>query len=465
MNRTRSLSVCLLTAVFLAATAVLPRALAADPRPLTPHDAVAAALSGDARVESATYDWLAAQMKAREAGLRRLPSVSLGAGYTRLSHVDSSISIPGFPVSISLPSLDDSFSLSANLSYPLFTGYRLEESAKLAEVQAQGKGIAAEMIRRSIVFEAQRVYWEAQRATYNVGMLTESRALAAHSLEVTRQQLAHGAAMNADLLTAQMRYDQADMDLGAAVAAQKRAFWTLASLVQGSRDEDMTAWAAADPATTFSLTAKPEPVPDDRFPTLEEPGLISRALANRPETRAAALGAEAAEIGRKIAEAPLYPVVSVTGSYLFADPNPRVPFQSDPWTFTGTWSLGIGLSYDLGGLPANLANRDAQGQAAAKGRADERRQKETVVLDVRTALLAFQQARRDSTLVAGMIDQARENERVTEAKVAAGTASDLDLLSARTARLKVEFSITNRLIDQQVAAADLERAAALAALE
>jgi outer membrane protein len=463
MNRTRSLTVPLLSAVLLAAAAVLPHVLAAEPRPLTPRDAVAAALSGDARVESATYDWLAAQMKAREAGLRRLPSLSLGAGYTRLSHVNSSISFMGS--TITLPSLDDSFSLSANLQYPLFTGYRLEESAKLAEVQAQGKGVAAEMIRRSIVFEAQRVYWEAQRATYNVGMLTESRALAAHSLEVTRQQLEHGAAMKADLLTAQMRCDQADMDLGAAAAAQKRAFWTLASLVQGSRDEDIASWGAADPATTFSLTAKPEAVPDDRFPSLEESTLIGRALANRPETRAATLTAEASEIGRKIAEAPLYPVVSVTGSYLVADPNPRVPFQADPWTFTGTWSLGIGLSYDLGGLPANLANRDAQGQAVAKGRADERRQKEMVVLDVRATLLAFQQARRDCTLVAGMIDQARENERVTEAKVAAGTASDLDLLSARTARLKVEFTITNKLIDQQVAAADLERAAALAALD
>ena len=218
--------------VFLAGALLLP-GLNAEPRPLTPKDAFTAALSSDARVESATYDWLAAQTKAREAGLKKLPSLSLGAGYTRLSPVDSTISFSGF--TFVLPSLDNSFQLSANLQYPLFSGFRVEESAKLAEVQAQGKEIAAEMIKRSIAFEAQRVYWEAERAQDNVRMLEESLSLAAQSLEITKQQVAHGSAMRADLLTAQMRYDQADMDLGAAAAAEQRSFWTLASLVEGSR--------------------------------------------------------------------------------------------------------------------------------------------------------------------------------------------------------------------------------------
>ena len=45
------------------------------------------------------------------------------------------------------------------------------------------------------------------------------------------------------------------------------------------------------------------------------------------------------------------------------------------------------------------------------------------------------------------------------------TVTGVQVTGARTARLKVEFAITNKLIDQQVAAADLERAAALAPLD
>jgi outer membrane protein TolC len=447
--------------------ALLAPELSAQARSLSPEDVVKAALAGDARVESANWDWLAAQAKAREADLRRLPSVSLSAGYTRLSDLQYTIKFG--PVSVPVDSLDDAYSLGINLQYPVFAGFRLLESAQLAQVQAQGKEIAAEMIKRSLVFEAQRAYWEAQRASNNVTMLRENLALAEQSQEIVKQQLDQGTALRVDMLAAKVRADQATMDLGAAVNAEKRAFWNLAYLVDGtaaggpsSQGSGDSADTAADPAVPYLLAVKPQPVTDDRFPTLDATQLISRALANRPEIRASSLTTAAAEIGRRLAEAPLYPTLAVTWSYLYADPNQRVAFQTDPWQFTGTWSLGVSLSYDVGGLPATLASREAQVDSALKSRADEKRQKEVVVLDVENCLLAFQEARSDYALIAGMIEQAQESERVASQRRAAGTASDLDVLSARTARLRIEFSIANKQIDEQIAAADLERAAALA---
>jgi len=446
--------------------------LGAEQKALSLEGAVAAALAGDPRIESARWDELSAQEKAKEAELRKLPSLSLSAGYTRLSDVTSTLDFPVYDPATggvstypyTMGSLDNSFSLNANVQYPVFAGFRLRESAQLAHLQALGKGIAAEMIRRSIVFEAQRAYWEAKRATDNVAMLKESLDLAMQNLDLTKTQVAQGTAMKVDFLSAQMRADQAQMDLDAGIAAQRRAFWNLAALVEPSSGSEAAPAADPTPEASYSLTAEPQSVPDSRFPSLDEAELLRLALANRPETRSSALSAAAAEIGRKIAEAPLYPTLSVSGSYVYADPNNRVYFQSDPWQFTGTWSLSVLLSYDLGGLPATLADREAQADAAKKSRADDSNQREGVVLDVRTCLQGFLQARKDYGLVSSMIDQAKENERVTEQRVAAGTASNLDLLTARLARLKVQFSITNKLIDEQIAAADLERAAALAKL-
>lgn len=449
------------TAILVAATAC-GHVLGAEPRTLSLESAVTAALAGDPRIESARYDELSAEEKAKEAELRKLPALSLSAGYTRLSDLSSTLSLGGYTFNLS--SLTNNFSLNANLQYPVFAGFRLKESAQLAQMQALGKGIAFEMMRRSIVFEVQRAYWEAERASANVTMLKESLDLAQQNLELTTTQEAHGAAMKLDLLSAQMRADQARMDLDAAVNGERRAFWNLASLVEPPPVGAQSASADPTPEVDYNLSTLLQSVPDGRFPTLDEAGLISLALANRPETRSSALQATAAEIGRKLAEAPLYPTLSVTGSYVYADPNQRVYFQTDPYLFTGTWSVGVSLSYDLGGLPANLAEREAQADAVLKSRSDDSRQRESVVLDVRSCLQAFLQTRKDYGLLAGMIDQAKENERVTEQKLAAGTASDLDLLTARLARLKVEFSITNKLIDEQIAAADLERAAALAKL-
>ena len=465
-------------AVVLVLVLALGPGLGADPRALSPQDVVTAALSGDPRVQSATWDWMAAQAKAREADLRRLPSVSLSAGYQRLSDLPISFSLMGFD--FAFPSLDNAWSVGVNVQYPVFAGFRFRESARLARVQAQGKEIAAEMVRRSLVFEAERAYWEALRASDNVAMLRESLDLAAQSQELVRQQFTHGTAMRVDVLSAQARSDQARLDLRAGVNAQRRAFWNLAYLVDGtaqpgaalqsasagtpSAGTPSTANPQGDYAVPYVLAVKPEPVSDTRFPTLDEAELISRALSNRPEIRAAGLTSVAAEIGKKIAEAPLYPTLAVTGGLLYADPNPRVAFQTDPSLFTGTWSVGVSLSYDLGGLPANLAARDAQVDSAAKSESDEKRQREVVILDVESCLLAFQQARSDYLLVSGMIDQARENERVTAQRVSAGTANDLDQFAAHISRLKIEFAISNKLIDEQIAAADLERAAALAPL-
>jgi outer membrane protein len=463
-------------AVMLVAVAACLQALGAEPKALSPEDAVAAALAGDPRVESARWDELSAQEKAKEAELRKLPSLSLSAGYTRLSDLPIPLSslldsVPPKYASylsglsnLSIPSLDNEFSLGANMQYPIFAGFRLKESAHLAQLQALGKGIAAEMIRRSIVFEVQRAYWEAKRATENVVMLKESLDLAIQDLELTKKQVAQGTAMKADLLSSQMRADQAQMDLDAGVSAQRRAYWSLAALVEPTTESGVDPAADSTPEASYSLIAEPQPVPDGRFPILDEVKLLRLALDNRPETRASALATAAAEVGRKIAEAPLYPTLSVSGSYLYADPNPRNAFQSDPALFTGTWSIGAALTYDLGGLPASVANRDAQADAVQKSLADDSHQRETVVLDLRTCLQSFLQARKDYVLVSGMIDQAKENERVTEQRVAVGSASNLDLLTARLARLRVEFAITNKLIDEQIAAADLERAAALAKL-
>jgi outer membrane protein len=440
----------------LFAASISALGLGAQAKSLTPEQAVAAALDGDARVEAALWDARSAGEKAREAELKKLPSLSLSASYTRLSDLTSTIAIG--PVDMKLSSLDNAFSMNANMQYPIFAGFRLRESAALAALQAKGKDVSTEMVRRAVAFEARRAYWEAKRATLNTGMLEESLELATQSLEQARTQAAHGAAMKVDLLTAQMRCDQARMDLGAAVSAERRAFWNLASLVDPETDP------GAVPEKRYTLEIDAAPVPDASFPSLDESELERVALAGRPETRGSALAVAAAETGRKLAEAPLYPTFTVSGSYVYADPNSRVYFQSDPWLFTGTWSLSAVISYDLGGVPANLAEREAQSDAARKSVADDRRQRETVALDVRNCLQSFLQARGDYDLVSGMIEQARENERVAEQRLAAGTASDLDLLTARMSRLRVEFSIANKLIDEQIAAADLERATALAKL-
>ena len=118
-----------------------------------------------------------------------------------------------------------------------------------------------------------------------------------------------------------------------------------------------------------------------------------------------------------------------------------------------------------GDFPPTLASREAQVDGVKKSQADAQRQREIVVSDVRNCLVMYRQISHDLPLVTKMLAQAKENERVTEQRLQAGTASDADLRTTRLALLRSEFAIANREIDLQIAAADLCRAAALTDVE
>ncbi len=429
---------------------------------LSLQDAVKAAMERDPGIQSAEMDWLSATAKAEAANWRRLPSASLTAGYTRLSELPSAstnIQVGTQTVPFSLPSgLLDMYTFGLNVQYPVFAGFRLREAAEIAQLQAQGKQVGVETVKRALLFEVRRAYWEAVRATQNIRILQKNLELSAENRRITDQQFAQGAATIADKLTADLRQTQADMDLGDALIMQKRAFLVLATLVG---DDGLAAGISAEDAPPpLTLTTGPWDEGQPSFAdSLDENALVSDAMAGRPETRAMEISVRAARHSIALSQAPLYPTLALTGNYTLANPNSRVFFQTES-QFTGTWALGIQLSYDLGGIPANLSERSASIQAAEKAASDAEKQRNAVTQDVRACILSLKRARRDLELTRAMVEQAGENARVARQRLGAGRANDLDVSTADLGVSRADFSVTNREIDVQIASADLARAVA-----
>ncbi len=410
-------------------------------------EAVKAALSSDGRIESSLARLAASRASVDEQKKRNMiPSLSLSAGYTRLSHVSSAIDFGA--TSVVLESDDNIFTLSSDLSYPLFSGFRVQEAIRLASLQERSSEVYAAMMRRAVAFEVRRAYWEVVRAEKNVDMLKENLEITERNLDITRRKFEEGTVLNADLLEARMRRDQAEMEMGDAGASLDIARINLNALT--GMDGEYT--AASDPAV-LNLQGEVKKM-------LSEPGDVSQfgalALKLRPEAQSAALSKAMAETVRSLAEAPLYPSLRLTGNYTFANPNSRYMFQSDP-EFEGTWNIGLSLSYDLGGVPAQLAAIEEKTQDIRKAEAEQRRQEELIMQDVRTCLVRYRRSREDIDLVSRMLAQAEEKERVTGEQVANGTAAPVDLLEASVARLKSEYLIVNRQIDLQIRTADLQR--------
>lgn len=436
----------------LAAPAAAQTALSID-------EAVASALAKDPGVISANLDALSASAKAEGAKWKRLPSLSASAGGQYLGEQSgTTMSFGGMTFDLP-PGLDHSFSFGLNLQYPVFAGFRIKESIAIASLQAEAKDAARESVKRSLVFDVRRAYWEAVRATYNRSTLEQNLDLMKQNSGLVAQQLGEGVATRADQLAAQMRLEQSTEDLNDAKALQKRAFLTLASLT-GADLASLGISSLSDEAPLpFDLSSKPDGASlQDAAAPLDEAALVSASLAARPETRAAELARALAEHSVELSRAALYPTVAITGNFNYTDPNQRAIVQSEGFVPSG--SVGLMVSYDIGGVPAALDDIKAQGLAAAKAKSDEARQRNAVVLDVESCIVSLVRARRDLSSTQAMVAQAQENLRVMQDRVAAGTAKDFDLSSSKFDLLRMNFAVTNKLIDALIAQADLARATA-----
>jgi outer membrane protein TolC len=432
-------------------------ALAATAAPLSIDEAVASALAADPGVVSANLDALSAKAKADQAGWKRYPSLSVSAGAQYLGPQTKTSFSLGPTFSMDLTPLDHAFSFGLNVQYPVFAGFRVKESIAIAGLQAQAKDLAIESVKRALVFDVRRAYWEAARATFNRATLEKNFELMKKNAELATRQLGQGVATRADQLAAQMRLEQATEDLGDARSLQKRAFLALASLTGMDLATLGAATAAQDGPPPFELSTEPGETAISDAP-LDEAALISDALARRPETRSTELARKLAEHAVQLSRAALYPTVSLTGSGSLADPNQRALKQEEKFVASG--SVGLMVSYDVGGIPAALDDIKAQGLAAQKAASDEKRQRNAIVMDVENCIVAAERTLRDLASTEAMVEQAKENLRVVQGRVAAGSAKDLDLSSSEFDLIRMGFAVTNKRIDALIAQADLARATA-----
>ncbi len=437
------------------------------PRALAVEQAVADGLAADPGLLSATLDARAAKFREADARFRMLPSLAVSAGYTQLSTEPSpSPSATGNAVVdgvvnalladfSSTPTTEKD--VRADLQYPIFAGFRLHEAAEIAKYQALGKDAAAELNRNALAFEIRRAYWETVRAQSNVEAMRKALELESLMKKEIADLSAQGMANEADSLEAEARYDQVELALDQTLSGKDIAFLMLSSLI-GDRSASQ-----GDGKTEYALTSEPGSIPPaDALKAAEDGGdtaLVARALANRPETRVASIALSAQAAARLAARGDLYPTLSLTGSLAYADPDPRIFPAED--IFNLSWSLGLRLRYDLGGVPGALERSAAADTDLEKATADLARQRNAIALDARKCALALKQARNSLELTKGMVAQAEEGARVAEQKYEVGMAKHSEVFQSQLALVRAQLAVKGKLIDVEIAQADLSRALGL----
>ncbi|HEX5111171.1 MAG TPA: TolC family protein [Vicinamibacterales bacterium] len=383
-----------------------------------------------------------AVVDSREAADR--PVVSAQAGYQRTNHVPE-FALPSPAATggrlVVYPDVPNNFRSRIDLQWPIFNGGRTDALTRAARADAAAVTAETDTARADLRLEVARAFWAVVTAKAAVSVLERGVARAqAHVVDVRER-------LNAGLISPN--------ELASAEAQESRERMLLIE-ARSQRDiasSDLGRLVIDDPLRTVepsaALEAGVSTAPDAS-------GAVAIALESRPERTGLERRIDAAGELRTAAAAGRLPMISVTGGYDVARPNPRIFPRTELWN--DSWDAAINLTWSLwdgGRVDAEVA------QAASQAEAARERLKEfdsQLTVEVRQRLLEIDSGRAAVSAADDAVRAATEAQRVVTERYRAGVITQIEVLDAEFALLQAELDRTRALAGVRLAEARLARA-------
>lgn len=413
--------------------------------PLMLAEAIEIALHNNPEVAAAAWDQRAAQARRDLAAGARLPRLSVVGSY--MHHLDEQrllpVRRPGDPAILAR----DIVSGDLVLTMPLFTGGRLVNQIRAAELLQEAAGHRLARNRDELVFNVSSIFFSILAQRHVTESLEFSvRTLKEHLSRVDALVAAQKAA-RVDRLRTEVRLADVQQRLVQernVLAIQHRA---LASLL-GSEDHEDTISIQGD----LDLEQKAS------VPALETAleTALEAAWSGRDDYLAAQSALEAQARHIEVARAGRSPTVFLQGSY-------GGRWAAGPTTGTGDklddiGRIGVGAEIPL--YEGRQINAQVQEQRAHYAAARERLRKLElrIRLDVETALLNVRSSRERIAAIQKSVEQARESLRIEQERYDLGMGAIVDVLDAQTALLESQTTYYRALAGWHTAIAQLRLA-------
>ena len=434
------------------ALGLLGPAMAADagnpslPRPLTLDSAIAYAVAHNPDLRRVTQQVAEQEGVLLEATAKRRPYASAGAsyGYTQKSLFEQFPGFPGFP----LPD-QNAWQLEVSVRQLVYSGGATEGRIRSAKARA-------EAARSSVSSAVNQVVYLVEQEFLGVLLAREQIEVRKEALQVLETEWAQakvrreaGTGSDFDVLRAEVavanarpaliraensyrsRQDALRTDLGAEVAS-----------TEGDQTDLDVRGALKIPSVTLGLSQA-----------------IEAARARRPELMAGASLIAAAHEDRTVAAAGRKPQVSILSGY-----EVRKASYPASWgeTLNG-FTVGAQVDYPIfdGHATDARVHQAAAREAQAVAARDSTRLR--IDLEVRDAYRALTEASQLLESADKVVVEATESLRLARARLAAGAAMQLDVLSAQVALTEARSNLAQAEHDYSLGAARLRRAIGAAA--
>lgn len=441
---------------FLLAAALLlqlAQGMAKEGRSITMDDAIRMGIANSNQLKLGNAKIAEATASLREAKERMLPDFSISGSYLRLSNptVDLKLKLGGSAGTDTTGSSSSSGASSiqvneaaygiANISLPLFSGFRIRRGIESAKYLQKATMLDAEKDKDEVVKNIIAAYSNLYKAKAAEELVQENLKQSKQRVKDFENLERNGLMARNDLLKAQLQQSNVELALLDADNNYKIASINM-SLMLGLPEEDLLS-------------------PDEQsFPAIDDTRGFTdweqMALGNRQDAKALSYRAKAAAIGIKAAKAEYYPSLALTGGYIAA-------YVPNIITITNAINVGVGLKYSPSSL-WKAGSKVAQAKAKAQQLAiNEDILGDGIKLQVAQAYQNYLSSQKKIEVYNAAVAQANENYRITKNKYDNNLATTTDLLDADVAQLQAKLNYAFAKADAVVSYKNLQQSAGILA--
>ena len=338
---------------------------------------------------------------------------------------------------------------AVTLTQPIFMGGKIVAMNRLT-------GYAEQIARKQQLAEAQNVVYAVDAAYWTVVSLHAKHELATSYVNLldsltrnVRLMLEQGVATRSDLLSVEVKLNEANVDLlkvENGLTLSRMALAQVCGLPVDSRME------VADEGASGIDAAEIIPSSYD----------MEDVYASRPDLEALKLAGNAAEQQARVARADMMPQLALMGMYSFSNPNLFDGFRK---RFDGAFSVGVMLKIPIWHWGGNYNKYRAAKTDRVIRELQLQDAREMVNLQVSQAAFKTQEALKTYTATRSNLAKAEENLRTAQAGFREGVLTADDVMAAQTAWLKAHSEEIDSEVDVRLCKVYLSKALGTLAIE
>jgi outer membrane protein len=390
-------------------------ATSAQTRTLNLDEAVQLGIQNSKQLKKSQFAIDEALARLDQAKDARLPDAKVGFQYLHALMLSRLISIPGVTKDpVKLPFDFPAYVGTLSVTEPIFAGNKFKYARQSADLMVQMSRLDADKDKEDVIYLVINSYLNYDKILENQLIVAQNMQDIQGKLEEITKYENQGLATQNDVLRYQLQKSQMQLTEIELENNRKIANYNM-NIILGLPD-------------STQIILPPLNYKVNETPVFTD--LVQLAEANRRELQDLGYQSKIADINIKKIHDERYPTVSATGGMYYINPTGQViPTHNN---LIAPITLGIGASWDIGTLYKNRnKEREAslQRQELNTGREQALDQ---IHQEVHTQFIQYEQALEKIKVLQVAVNQAQENERITESKFRNNLVNTTDRIDAQT---------------------------------